>query len=52
MQDFHGVFPDLVSPLDDDGQVKAEVLARLSDDLIAAGVHGRHRSAPPASSPT
>ncbi len=37
---FHGVFPYLVSPIDDAGEVKADVLARLCDDLIAAGVHG------------
>jgi len=37
---FHGVFPYLVSPLDDAGNVKADVLARLCDDLIQAGVHG------------
>ena len=37
---FRGVFPYLVSPVDDDGQVKAGVLARLCDDLIGAGVHG------------
>lgn len=37
---FHGVFPYLVSPIDAHGEVKAEVLARLCDDLIAAGVHG------------
>lgn len=40
MNDFHGVFPYLVSPIDDAGRVKAGVLARLVDDLIAAGVHG------------
>lgn len=40
MSDFHGVFPYLVSPVDRDGSVKADVLARLCDDLIAAGVHG------------
>jgi 4-hydroxy-tetrahydrodipicolinate synthase len=40
MNDFHGVFPYLVSPIDDVGRVKAGVLARLVDDLIAAGVHG------------
>ena len=40
MSDFHGVFPYLVSPLDDAGRVKADVLARLVHDLIAAGVHG------------
>jgi 4-hydroxy-tetrahydrodipicolinate synthase len=38
--DFHGVFPYLVSPVDASGEVNAEVLARLCDDLIGAGVHG------------
>jgi dihydrodipicolinate synthase/N-acetylneuraminate lyase len=38
--DFHGVFPYLVSPIDEKGEVKADVLARLCDDLIGAGVHG------------
>jgi len=37
---FHGVFPYLVSPLDSDGRVNREVLTRLCDDLIEAGVHG------------
>lgn len=37
---FHGVFPYLVSPLDSLGAVKSEVLSRLCDDLIQAGVHG------------
>jgi dihydrodipicolinate synthase/N-acetylneuraminate lyase len=36
----HGVFPYLVSPLDADGRVRRDVLARLCEDLIAAGVHG------------
>jgi 4-hydroxy-tetrahydrodipicolinate synthase len=40
MTDFHGVFPYLVSPIDDAGRVKTGVLTRLVDDLIAAGVHG------------
>ena len=40
MSDFHGVFPYLVSPLKPDGQVNADVLARLSRDLIDKGVHG------------
>jgi 4-hydroxy-tetrahydrodipicolinate synthase len=40
MADFHGVFPYLVSPLDDSGQVRTGVLGRLCDDLIKAGVHG------------
>jgi 4-hydroxy-tetrahydrodipicolinate synthase len=37
---FHGVFPYLVSPVDTDGRVLTNILARLCDDLIAAGVHG------------
>jgi 4-hydroxy-tetrahydrodipicolinate synthase len=37
---FHGVFPYLVSPTDDDGQIRTDVLGRLCDDLIKAGVHG------------
>src|SRR5437868_1606710 len=40
MADFHGVFPYLVSPIDASGQIRTEVLARLCDDLIKAGVHG------------
>ena len=38
--EFHGVFPYLVSPIDSSGKVKEEVLARLCEDLIHAGVHG------------
>ena len=38
--DFRGVFPYLVSPIKASGEVDDEVLARLCDDLIAAGVHG------------
>jgi 4-hydroxy-tetrahydrodipicolinate synthase len=38
--DFHGVFPYLVSPVDLSGEIKADVLRRLCDDLINAGVHG------------
>jgi len=37
---FHGVFPYLVSPVNETGEVNADVLARLCDDLIEAGVHG------------
>ena len=37
---FRGVFPYLVSPIRADGEVDAGVLARLCEDLIAAGVHG------------
>jgi 4-hydroxy-tetrahydrodipicolinate synthase len=40
MADFHGVFPYLVSPIDAQGRIKTDVLGRLSDDLIKAGVHG------------
>lgn len=38
--EFHGVFPYLVSPVDAAGEIQADVLVRLCDDLIAAGVHG------------
>ncbi|MHA1165820.1 MAG: dihydrodipicolinate synthase family protein [Alphaproteobacteria bacterium] len=37
---FHGVFPYLVSPIDEAGAVMKDVLARLCRDLIKAGVHG------------
>jgi dihydrodipicolinate synthase/N-acetylneuraminate lyase len=37
---FRGVFPYLVSPIRPTGEVDAEVLARLCDDLIGVGVHG------------
>src|SRR5258706_11860245 len=40
MADFHGVFPYLVSPVDNDGQIRTGVLGRLCDDLIKSGVHG------------
>ena len=40
MEQLHGVFPYLVSPLDAAGKVRADVLGRLCDDLIEAGVHG------------
>ena len=40
MTDFHGVFPYLISPIDAQGRIKTDVLGRLSDDLIKAGVHG------------
>src|SRR6516225_5406657 len=35
-----GVFPYLVSPVDEKGRVKTEVLAALVEHLIGAGVHG------------
>ncbi len=37
---FFGVFPYLVSPVDTDGKVKAEVLRQLVDHLVDSGVHG------------
>ena len=37
---FRGVFPYLVSPVGEDGEVRDGVLARLVDHLIEAGVHG------------
>src|ERR1700726_4271606 len=40
MTDFRGVFPYLVSPVDADGKIRTQVLARLCDDLIKSGVHG------------
>ena len=38
--EFHGVFPYLVSPIDAAGHIRTDVLGRLCDDLIKAGVHG------------
>ena len=40
MQEFHGVFPYLVSPMAPDGTVLEAELRRLVDHLIASGVHG------------
>ena len=40
MSEFHGVFQYLVSPIGPSGEVSADVLTRLCDDLIKAGVHG------------
>ncbi|TAH67335.1 MAG: dihydrodipicolinate synthase family protein [Rhodopseudomonas palustris] len=40
MNDFHGVFPYLVTPIDGSGRVRSDVLGQLCDDLIKAGVHG------------
>jgi 4-hydroxy-tetrahydrodipicolinate synthase len=37
---FRGVFPYLVSPIDERGRVKDAVLTRLVEGLIEAGVHG------------
>jgi 4-hydroxy-tetrahydrodipicolinate synthase len=38
--DFRGVFPYLVSPIDAQGRILTDVLAKLASDLIKAGVHG------------
>jgi 4-hydroxy-tetrahydrodipicolinate synthase len=40
MTDFHGVFPYLASPIGPSGIILTDVLGRLVDDLIKAGVHG------------
>lgn len=37
---FHGVFPYLVSPIDQSGAVNRNILSRLCHDLVDAGVHG------------
>jgi dihydrodipicolinate synthase/N-acetylneuraminate lyase len=38
---FRGVFPYLVSPVEaSSGEIRTDVLSRLCDDLIKAGVHG------------
>jgi len=37
---FHGVFPYVVSPIHENGEVNTSLLERLCDDLIKAGVHG------------
>src|SRR3954452_10305610 len=38
--ELHGVYPYLVSPIDDAGRVNRTVLARLVEHLIDSGVHG------------
>lgn len=37
---FQGVFPYLISPINQSGEIMSGVLARLCDDLIGSGVHG------------
>ena len=39
-EQFKGIFPYLVTPLDEKGHLKEEVLADLVDHLISKGVHG------------
>ena len=38
--ELRGVFPYLVSPVTDSGEVKADVLAKLVNHLVHSGVHG------------
>jgi 4-hydroxy-tetrahydrodipicolinate synthase len=38
--DFAGIFPYLVTPVDNMGRLREEVLAGLVDHLIRKGVHG------------
>ncbi len=40
MSDFEGIFPYLVSPIDEQGQVKKKVFSDLINHLIESGVHG------------
>jgi 4-hydroxy-tetrahydrodipicolinate synthase len=40
MTDFHGVYPYLVSPVGERGEIRGDVLTCLIDDLIKVGVHG------------
>ncbi|MFC3127257.1 dihydrodipicolinate synthase family protein [Pseudoroseomonas globiformis] len=40
LPELRGVFPYLVSPVDREGRVMRDVLARLVEHLIEAGVHG------------
>ena len=40
MAQLRGVFPYLVSPIDTSGRIATDVLGKLCDDLIKAGVHG------------
>ena len=39
-KEFRGIFPYLVTPLDQKGRLKEQVLADLVDHLIRKGVHG------------
>ncbi|MGU3399751.1 dihydrodipicolinate synthase family protein [Brucellaceae bacterium D45D] len=37
---FHGVYPYLISPVDETGEIRQTVLTQLVEHLIEAGVHG------------
>jgi len=38
--ELRGVFPYLISPVTDTGEINADILARLVDHLVDSGVHG------------
>lgn len=40
MKDFAGIFPYLVSPVNEDGSIRERVLRDLTEHLIRCGVHG------------
>lgn len=40
MQEFYGIYPYLVSPLNTDGSVRESALRQLVEHLIQSGVHG------------
>lgn len=40
MSNFEGIFPYLVSPVDENGRVKRDVFTQLIEHLIESGVHG------------
>jgi dihydrodipicolinate synthase/N-acetylneuraminate lyase len=40
IMNFHGVFPYVVTPVSETGEIKADVLSTLCNDLIESGVHG------------
>lgn len=40
MTRFKGVFPYVVSPVNNDGSIRRAVLSKLCDDLISKGAHG------------
>lgn len=42
--EFRGIFPYLVTPSDEKGRIKEQVLADLVDHLIRKGVHGLTRA--------
>jgi len=38
--EFKGVFPYLISPVDESGEVNADVLAHLVEHMVESGIHG------------